>query len=199
MRLIADIETDGFLDTTTKIHCIAVMNADDKSQTWSYGPGEIEEGVAQLQAASELIMHNGIQFDVCAIQKLYPSFNVSDIKVTDTLVLSRLMRSDLKNEDFMRGWTNDDFPRKLHGSHSLKAWGMRLGVLKGDFGETSDWSEWSPEMQRYCEQDVTVTYALWKHLAPEAYSQKAIDFEHDIAWICDEVGKGVKVLNEYYD
>ena len=188
MRLVWDIETNGFLEHTTTIHCIAIKDADTQ-ESWSYGPNEITEGVAKLMAASELIGHNIISFDIHALSKVIPSFTIEGIKVTDTLVLSRLMRSDLKNDDFTRGWTNEDFPRKYHGSHSLKAWGMRLGVLKGDFGETSDWSEWTQEMQDYCVQDTEVTYALWKHLAPEAYSQKAIEFEHDIAWICDEIGK----------
>ena len=187
MRLIWDIETNGFLEHTTKIHCIAIKDA-DTLESWSYGPSQIEEGIAKLQSASELIGHNIISFDIPALKKLSP-FELGDIKVTDTLVLSRLMRSDLKNEDFTKDWVNDDFPRKYHGSHSLKAWGMRLGVLKGDFGETSDWSEWTQEMQDYCVQDVEVTYALWKHLAPEKYSQKAIEFEHDVAKICDEIGK----------
>lgn len=195
MRLLWDIETNGFLEHTTTIHCIALMDA-DTHETWSYGPSEIEQGVAKLQAASELIGHNIINFDIPALKKIHPQFDVSDIKVTDTLVLSRLMRSDLKNEDATRGWTHEDFPRKYHGSHGLKAWGMRLGVLKGDFGETSDWSEWTEEMQRYCEQDVTVTYALWKKLSPWTYSQKAINFEHEIAWICDEIGKFGWTFNE---
>ena len=38
--------------------------------------------------------------------------------------------------------------------------------MKGDFGETTDWSEWSQEMQDYCEQDVVVTHKLWQHLQP---------------------------------
>ena len=187
MRLVWDCETDGF--DTTQIHCLAVMNADDTSQFWSYGPDEIEDGVKLLLSATAWIGHNLIGFDIDAVKKVYPHFNADGISVTDTLVCSRLQRSDVGALDAKRGWTHEDFPRKLHGSHSLKAWGIRLGVHKGDFGETTDWSVWTPEMQKYCEQDVKVTYALWKHLAPDAYSQKAIQFEHEIAWICDEVGK----------
>ena len=183
MRLIADIETDGFLDKLTKIHCIAVMNADDSSQRWVYSPDSIEEGVQQLSQASELIMHNGIAFDIPAIQKIYPHFSVDKMTVTDTLVLSRLIRPDLKNEDFL-----SQLPKKLHGSHSLKAWGQRLGEMKGDFGETTDWSVWTQEMQDYCEQDVTVTHKLWEALAPHEWSEKAISFEHDLAELCHRIG-----------
>ena len=34
---------------------------------------------------------------------------------------------------------------------------------KGDFGKTSDWSEWSQEMEDYCAQDVEVTKKLCDH------------------------------------
>ena len=59
-----------------------------------------------------------------------------------------------------------NMPTKLYGSHSLKAYGYRLGVYKGDFGETSDWKEWSQEMQDYCVQDVKVTEKLCDHFHP---------------------------------
>ena len=60
MRLVADLESDNFLDKLTKIHCIAVMDADNASRTWVFGPGQIDDGVQLLQSADELIFHNGI-------------------------------------------------------------------------------------------------------------------------------------------
>jgi DNA polymerase-1 len=185
LRLVADIETDGFVEHLTKIHCIAVMNADDTSQKWVYGPDKIEIGVQHLASASELILHNGIAFDIPAIQKIFPDFNANnELKVTDTLVLSRLIRPDLRNEDFA---TN--LPKKLHGSHSLKAWGQRLGLLKGDFGETADWSVWTQEMSDYCEIDVAVCHKLWKALAPHEWPNQAIEFEHQLAELCYRIGR----------
>jgi len=183
LRLIADIETDGFNPTT--IHVLAALNADDTSQRWVFGPDNISDGVELLQSASELIFHNGIAFDIPAIQKLYPFFSLDGITVTDTLVLSRLIRADLKNDDFISA---PNLPKRLYGSHSLKAWGIRLGVHKGDFGETADWSCWTQEMSDYCEVDCTVTHKLWEALAPHTWSQTAIKFEHEIAEICHRIG-----------
>ena len=45
----------------------------------------------------------------------------------------------------------------MYGRHSLESYGYRLGEYKGDFGKTSDWKEWSQEMQDYMVQDVVVT------------------------------------------
>lgn len=190
MRLVADIESDHFLEKMTKIHCIAAVDANNPSRTFVFGPEEIDAGVALLQSADELIFHNGITFDVPAIKKLYPNFSTDDLILTDTLVLSRLLRADLLERDIRNSWSDPEsrFPKRLFGSHGLAAWGHRLGVYKGDFGKTTDWKEWSQEMQDYCVQDVIVTHKLWKHLAPEKGSQRAIRFEHKIAELCDRIG-----------
>ena len=189
MRLVFDVETDGFLKDLTKLHCIAAINADNPDQTWIFNPGAIEEGVQLLQSADELIGHNILAFDLPALRKCYPDFDVTGLLVTDTLVLSRLIHSDLKNEDYNTHRSADDFPKKMYGSHSLKAWGVRLGIHKGDFGEQTDWSEWTQSMSDYCEQDVKVNHALWSALAPHKWSQEAITFEHSIAELCNRIGQ----------
>jgi DNA polymerase-1 len=188
MRLVFDIETDGFLLDLTKIHCIAAMNADDPDQTWIFNPGEIEDGLRLLQSAQEIIGHNILAYDIPALQKIYPDFSVIGIKVTDTLVLSRLFHSDLKNEDYQTPRTGDDFPKKMYGSHSLKAWGLRLGIHKGDFGEQTDWSEWTPSMSVYCQQDVAVNHSLWAALASHDWPIQSIELEHQVAELCHRIG-----------
>ena len=57
-------------------------------------------------------------------------------------------------------------PLQLYGRHSLEAYGYRLGEYKGNFAKTTDWKEWSQEMQDYCVQDVVVTNKLCKHFHP---------------------------------
>jgi len=60
----------------------------------------------------------------------------------------------------------EGMPTKLYGRHSLESYGYRLGEYKGNFGETSDWKEWSKEMEDYCEQDTIVTRKLCHHFQP---------------------------------
>lgn len=190
MRLVWDIETNGFLDTLDTIHCIAIRDLDDLEQVWSYGPGKIEAALDHLMTADVWIGHNLLCYDIPALQKVFPEFNSDGIEVFDTLVLSRLLRGDLRNDDYDQGYTNEQLPKKLHGSHSLEAWGRRLGVLKGDFGKANDWSAWSEEMESYCRTDTLVTANLWHALAPEkATSTEAIQFEHKIAEICHRIGQ----------
>ena len=196
MRLVFDLETDGYLEHLTKVHCIAIRNADDTSQSWVYSPQWIEQGLKQLMEADEVIGHNIITFDIPAAQKVYPWFDLTGVKVTDTLVLSRLMRPDLKQDDYQSRMTAKEFPKKHFGSHSLKAWGLRLGIHKGDFGEQTDWSEWSQGMQDYCERDVEVNVALWEALAPHTWSQQSIEFEHRIAELCHRIGQAGWTFDE---
>ena len=178
MKLIFDLETDGLLQELTRIHCIAAKDVDTK-RVYSFRPSEVETGLQLLSEADEIIAHNGIAFDIPAIKKLYPQWKTK-AKITDTLILSRLIWPDLKTKDFAVS-NRHGFDYRLIGSHSLKAWGRRLNVLKGDFAENTDWLQWSEEMQTYCVQDVEVTFAFFQEISKRNYSQAAIDLEHEFA------------------
>ena len=183
-RYVFDIECNGFLDTVTKLHSLVLMDLDTGLMSSFAYPGEyaslINGEVELLEGATELIGHNVIAFDLPVLQKLMPSLKIT-AKVTDTLVLSRLIHSDLKAEDGPRLERKEITP-KLYGSHSLEAWGERLGLHKGNYEGGFD--VWSQEMQAYCEQDVRVTKKLYDYLKPEAYSPRAIALEHDMMKLC---------------
>lgn len=184
--IIFDIETNGLLHATDKtpaldrVHCLAMVETDG-GEVRSFG-GHTDEKIrgilSHLEDAPLLINHNIKRFDIPALQKVYPNFKPKGI-VRDTLCLSQLIWPDIKTNDFKHCRTNHYFPKKMIGRHSLEAWGYRLGVNKGDFGKTSDWAEWSEEMQRYCEQDVRVTQLLWKKICSKNYAEEAIQLEHD--------------------
>lgn len=183
-RYAFDIETNGLLDDLTKVHSLVLIDV-DTGDMQSFGPPDVGEGARELMRAEQLIGHNVIKFDIPALKKVFPWFNVDPAKVFDTLVVSRLIWSDLGDQDDKK-IAKGLIPASIRGSHSLKAWGYRLGELKGNFGETSDWSEWTPEMQTYCEQDVRVTRSFFKLIESKEYSQTAIDLEHRVAWIVAE-------------
>lgn len=90
--------------------------------------------------------------------------------------------TDIEESDYALVKANK-LPGRLIGSHSLEAWGFRLGKLKGDFGKKNDWSHWTPEMQSYCEQDVEVGADLFHFIEAQQYSEVAIQLEHDFAAI----------------
>lgn len=207
-RFVFDIETDGLLDTLTKVHCL-VLSEIDTGEVFSFGPKDIETGVRMLMEADLICGHNIIKFDVEALKKVYPWFSIPEDKVLDTLVLSRLIWSDVADKDYSRIRAGKSaMPMKLAGSHSLEAWGWRLGKWKGDYAKvmadlyldachleglpkTSEeevmrhvWANWSEDMQSYCETDVEVTLELYNLIQSKDYSEEAIKLEHEVAWIC---------------
>lgn len=183
MRLIWDIETNGLLDDVSAIHCMAMIDVDTK-ETFSYGPGQIEDGLRKVMSADMIIGHNIISYDIPVANKVYPWFSIEESKVRDTLILSYLLYpnlSDLDSSTKQQAWPSRPQEGKLKGSHSLKAWGHRLGYHKLDY--TGGWSDWSAEMQVYCEIDVEVTERLWMLFESLNPSERSVELEHQVAWI----------------
>lgn len=182
--LIFDIETDGLYMDVSKVHCLEIMELETHKRwhcTDHSGYTSIREGLELLRTADKLVGHNCIAFDIPVLQKLYPDWNLQDDKdIFDTLVVSRLIYTRLGEQDV----TRKNVPKGLKGKHSLKAWGYRLHEFKGDYCEEENaWENWSPEMQDYCEQDVTVTAKLYEYLWRQGYSMEAITLEQKFAKI----------------
>jgi DNA polymerase I-like protein with 3'-5' exonuclease and polymerase domains len=90
---------------------------------------------------------------------------------------------DILKDDFRKKPIG--MPTKLFGRHSLESWGYRLGDYKGEFGKTTDWSDWSQDMEDYCEQDVHVVETLFKLFESKDFYKyaDAVKLEHDLAVI----------------
>ena len=162
MNLVFDLETDGLLDDLSLVHCLVIHDLDTK-QTFVFNDQGDQQpstrGVQRLEDAECVIGHNIIGYDLCVLRNLYPWFTAPS--AIDTLVISRVLHADILVVDQKRKWKN--MPLQLYGRHSLESYGHRLGEYKGNFGKTTDWKEWSQEMQDYMIQDVVVTTKLWHH------------------------------------
>ena len=179
--MIFDIETDNLLDDCTKIHCLVIYSFQKRrSFTFNNQPdgASIADGLKMLGTADVLIGHNIVFFDLPAIRKLYPKWSSASRLVYDTMVLTQLIWGDLMDKDAIKR----SIPPGLWGNHGLKAWGHRLGVYKGSYGEQENaWDAWSPEMESYCEQDVIVNKSLWELIEKQKYPTKPIEIEHEFA------------------
>jgi DNA polymerase I len=189
--LVFDIETNGYLEATDRIHCMTITSH-GSGKFDRYRGDNLEAGIRRLHNADAICGHNIIKFDIPAIQKIYPWFKPQGI-IRDTLVMTRLMFPTIRDTDFglaRRG----AFPTKMIGRHSLEAWGYRLGNYKGDF--KGPWEFWTQEMDDYCEQDVRVTDNLLTKLESLNYSAEAIETEHrvqEILWRQEQNGVGFDV------
>lgn len=187
MRLLFDIETNGLpRQGMDRVHCLVIKDLDTQQVLRFNDQGNqrsITEGVNLLAEASLLVGHNIVGFDIPAIQSFYPFFDFEGA-VLDTLILSRMLYPDILTRDFRKRPIG--MPPKLFGRHSLEAWGYRLGDYKDNFGKTTDWADWSVDMEDYCEQDVHVNEQLLNRVFPyekiERYGP-SIKLEHECARI----------------
>ena len=156
MKLIFDIETDG-LDAGV-IWVVSAIREDGQKFTIEMPTGD--DFNAMLTGITEVIGHNIIAFDIPVVERLL-GVSFDNIKITDTLVLSRL------------------YSPSLEGGHSLGKWGERLNFPKGDY---DDWTRLTPEMVGYCQQDVRVTQRLYELLMGklEEFGSESIDLEHNV-------------------
>ena len=182
--LFFDIETNGIEDFTNlsdlKVcHCISIYDPIASKMITFEGDG-IKEGLNMLSKADKIIGHNVIGFDLPALAKLY-NFHPPLVRVQDSLIMSRCLHPDLREDDFKR----KEFDPAMVGSHSLKAWGHRMGqMLKLTYGENEDaWDSYNEEMKKYCERDVLVTKTLYEYLIKLEPSKKMLAIEHWFAYI----------------
>jgi DNA polymerase-1 len=168
-----DIETNALkINDITEIHCCA-LNSGEETVLYT----DPEKWLPILEN-STIIGHNICQYDIPAIQKLYPKFKPKG-KVIDTLILSRMFWSDILDIDFKKKW--ETMPMKLYGRHSLEAYGYRLGFNK-KHADLEDFSIYTEEIGERCVGDVDVTCKLWNRLRPKVDRyQEAVDLEMEFA------------------
>jgi DNA polymerase-1 len=162
MREIAiDIETDDL--KATQIWCAVTQDVNSgEVKVWKSANG-LQEYIGNQ---SVLIGHNIIGFDLPVLKKLW-NLNTESIQVKDTLVMSRLLNPVIEK------------------GHSLDAWGVRLGLKKGDFSDFANGL--SEDMVEYCIQDVKITVELYNHLRTNLLEWgESVDLEHEVATIVKE-------------
>jgi hypothetical protein len=184
--IVTDIETNGLLDSADKFWCAWIYNSVTETFT---GYRSLSEYFGVLNTCGNsgynIVFHNGVKYDIPCLKKLMNKdfdFDPWDV-VIDTLVLGRLVYANIKDID-MGLMKSGRLPKSLFGSHSLKAYGYRLGELKGTYGEQEEaWDSFSEEMYTYCKQDVNVTRILFEKLMAKGYPEWPIQLEHNIAWV----------------
>jgi len=176
MHYILDLECDNLLDKVTKIHCIVIKDI-NTNEIFT----DLNVCIEKIKNAKMLIGHNIIAFDIPVIEKILKFKPKAEL--FDTLVACRLIYAHIKEIDFKLIHT--DFPKNLIGSQSLKAWGYRLKMYKGE--KPQSWETFTPEMLVYCQQDVEVTHTLYNKILSKEYSEEALKLEHDVQLLCTQM------------
>lgn len=102
--LYFDIETDGFLDSLTKIHCIVTEDYDTgEIQAYYEDDRDIYNGLLSLYNADRIVGHNIISYDIPAIKKLYPKWKCKSYD--DSFILSCIL-SPLRPSHSIESYSN---------------------------------------------------------------------------------------------
>ena len=200
-RYLFDTESDGFVATSTTVHCTSIRDVDTKEH-WSYGPEQTADALTKLTEADVLIGHNIQKHDIPLIKKLYQWELRPGVLIRDTMIIARLKHPNVKDTDgdLVR---SGKMPagKKYMGKHSLGAWGYRLGENKGDYATIREqegmalglegkalakfvWGTYTKELHEYMDQDTLTNLKLWEYLDSDNYSLAAIELEHRIAIVC---------------
>lgn len=183
-RVILDIEANGWSWNADKIWCIVCKDV-ETNERFIFRPKSCDswhidfedDFKAFAETVDEWIGHNLIGYDIVTINRILKMYlNITN--VTDTLVLSRLLRPVAPfKEQAAKLKTYDRF-----GGHSLEAWGRYLGYPKGDF---NDFSRFSEEMLTYCIRDVDLNHKVYDCLMEEkvGFSDTCIRLEHRVAYL----------------
>ena len=167
MNIVFDIEADGL--NPSKIFCIVAQDVDTE-EVFTFDNTQLEAGYGFLKSATKLIGHNLLGYDLPALKDV-EGIDLSDKKIVDTLVLSRL------------------FKPTREGGHGLESWGYRLKFNKGDYGDNQDaWDAYTPEMLEYCKRDVELNTKVYQQLRVESrgFTPTAVNLEHSVAKIIDQ-------------
>lgn len=174
--LLFDIEANALaIKDTTCIHCIWIYDTETEKYH-GFTPDTIPAGVQMLSDATHngvyIDAFNGFGYDYKVLYWLHGDiFRPNQKFLTDSLLKARLVYSDLFNQLDDKLAATGVLPKNLMGSHSLKAWGYRLGKHKGEYEGGFDY--YNQDMYTYCKQDVVVMAALKKLLDKHEWADEA--------------------------
>lgn len=143
--LLFDMETNGFLSTVSKIHCIAyATNTGGKwtSVRTTTDPAFFLELVDEYDL---IVGHNITGFDIPVLKKFYPDFKWEKRNLFDTMLGSMLV-----------------YPDDRLG-HSIEAWAKKLGTWQQKI-KVDDWDVFTPLMKERCKSDVSINLAIYEYL-----------------------------------
>lgn len=159
--VVFDIEADNLLDKVSRLWVLRTQNIHTgEKRRWIL---DDHGWMDYLSSCKAVIGHNIIGYDLAALKKLFGWVLPKSVEVRDTLLLSQLL----------------DYRRFGHDGHSLDRWGQHLGFPKIHF---DDFSQYSEEMDVYCERDVELNVKVYLQLVEEikAIAEKSPQIRHYI-------------------
>jgi DNA polymerase I-like protein with 3'-5' exonuclease and polymerase domains len=182
--IILDCETDGLLDSLTRLHLVSYCYRTDE--------GELKSGVVPLKMALgdpiPANEHTKGLIDILTNRKvtvgnttktLVPCFHGAEYDISvlslfgfpepvifhDTLIAGWLLCPTVEEELVTTISSKTLKPVKKHSKYSLAAWGQRLGLAERKLSRP-DFSEYSAALETYGERDARSQCLLAEYILP---------------------------------
>jgi hypothetical protein len=182
---VFDVESNGLLNTATKIHCITIVPL-DSDRPHEYGPNKISAGLEHLDRLEYSAGHNIVNFDLPLLRKLHGWAPKANCRIVDTLIAGRTILPNIRDIDDEVAARGGLKLGRLRGKYTIEAWGQRLGMPKVG-ADIEDFSTFTPEMMARCVADTLICKKIWQLLQPDGYSPYALELETRVAPICEEI------------
>jgi DNA polymerase I len=202
--VVWDLEGNGLLrqesatkHRMTKLWCVGALDVETREKFywgWDLGEENLKHALRFISECDLALAHNGIGFDYQVLEELFPGEFKRPAKAWDTMVCSKVIwPADTLIGPDMQRIREGSLPGRLLKSHSLEAWGYRLGTFKVDY--SGGFEEWRPAMASYMMSgDLDVPDAMWtlikKRLgwtdpekAPLVWPELVLEVEHEVARI----------------
>jgi len=190
--LVYDIEADGLLSDSTRIHCLIAKEIggnrvwkfwDNDVPAHNFGrhgdeyQGYLNKGAIEFlfKRCNKIICHNQIGYDIPMIKKFF-NIDIYSIKkpeqIIDTYVWSQVLNPDRElplgcptRTSITPELKALGYKTKTIGAHGLESWGWRCGNHKI---EIYDWKTFTPSILTRCEVDVNINEKTYLKLLKEA-------------------------------
>lgn len=189
--LVYDIEANGLLEESTKVHCIVAKEIGNpmiyklwnntslmhlaKTSTETHLYLDADTLYDLFSKYNKVVCHNQISFDIPMLKKFYDvdldSIIESD-NIIDTFVWSQVLNPDrlipkgcpttIIPPPELRA---EGFKSKKIGPHGLDSWGYRVGRKKPAI---HDWRFFTPGILNRCVEDVLINEGAYLMLLKEA-------------------------------
>jgi len=146
MKLALDTESDFLALDATVMHIMYIVDIDTEEE-WHFLDGDLG-WIPILDEATHITAHNLIEHDLPLLKKLFNWTPNKRTKQQDTLIMSRAL----------------DYRRFQSSGHALEAWGDFFGDPKLPH---EDFSVYSEEMFKRCQQDTRLHAKVYKYLMEE--------------------------------
>ena len=164
------------------IHLAITKNIDTgEIKTWKAANGLWD----YIADATSLIGHNIIAFDAPILNRLWKT-RIGLKKVTDTLILSRLLDPSREQGHSLEAWGKTLWQKKIDYADRWEQLQGRKQAYKGECFDHPDMAL----LEEYCIADVEITERLYKKLLNDLdrkqFSQDSIELEHSVAAILSQ-------------